>query len=49
MVQKFTQLKEEIILSESEDELFMLTKELKHASEKYLLVRKSIWKVKFVS
>lgn len=48
-MQKFTQLKEEIISSKTNDELFMLTKEMKHASEKYLLVRKAIWKVIIIS
>lgn len=43
-IQKFTQLKNEILLAEQDDELFLLTKELKYASENYLFIRKAVWK-----
>eukprot|EP00111_Clytia_hemisphaerica_P006405 TCONS_00018617-protein len=44
LTQKFTELKREILNTASYDELFLLTKELKFAADKYSVIRRSTWK-----
>lgn len=44
IVQKLTQLKEEVLGCHQDDQLFLLTKEMKYACKNYLVAKRVIWK-----